>query len=133
MASFAPTLEAFKKGITRMTVSAAVKNIEGWEDKLESIEVSGSKTILRDLGALKKALQMDEPDGARIRELMSRLGTQTASISEKSDGRDNDKLTQLGEALTSAGDSEEDQDEDETDSSSSSKSSKSRSKSSSGN
>lgn len=102
MASFAPTIEAFKKGITKMTASAAVKNIEGWEEKLESAEVSGSKTILRDLGALKKALQMDEPDGERIYELMFRLGTQTSSIAEKAE-RDGDKLTQLGEALTAAG------------------------------
>ena len=101
MASYAPTLEAFKKGITRMSVSAAVKNIEGWEEKLESTEVSGSKTILRDLGALKKALQANEPDGERICELMSRLGTQTTSIAEKAD-RDGEKLTQLGEALTEA-------------------------------
>ena len=122
MASFAPTIEAFKKGITRMTVTAAVKNIEGWEEKLESAEVSGSKTILRDLGALKKALQMDEPDGERICELMSRLGTQTSSIAEKAE-RDGDKLTEPGEALTSAG--------EQGDAMASSASSKSRSKSSS--
>ena len=122
MASFAPTIEAFKKGITKMTASAAVKNIGGWEEKLESAEVSGSKTILRDLGALKKALQMDEPDGERICELMSRLGTQTSSIAEKAE-RDGDKLTELGEALTSAG--------EQGDGMTSSASSKSRSKSSS--
>lgn len=122
MASFAPTIEAFKKGITKMTASAAVKNIGGWEEKLESAEVPGSKTILRDTGALKKALQMDEPDGERICELMSRLGTQTSSIAEKAE-RDGDKLTELGEALTSAG--------EQGDGMASSASSKSRSKSSS--
>jgi hypothetical protein len=119
MASFTPTIEAFKKGITKMTASAAVKNIESWEGKLESVEVSGSKTILRDLSALKNALQMDEPDSARICELMSRLGTQTSSIAEKAE-RGGDKLTQLGEALTQAGEEGE---------SSGSSSSKSRPKS----
>ena len=57
MAAFSGTLNALKRGITKMSANAAIKNIENWEESLQDVEISGVKAILRDLGSLKKALR----------------------------------------------------------------------------
>jgi hypothetical protein len=110
-AYFAGTINALKNGITRMSVAAAIRNIENWEDSLQDVEISGCRAILRDLGSLKKLLQDDQPDGERIRHLMARLGSQTVAISEKSDVRYADKVANLGEMLADAAESADDEDE----------------------
>jgi hypothetical protein len=110
-AYFAGTINALKSGITRMSASAAIRNIENWEDSLQDVEISGCRAILRDLGALKKLLEEDQPDGERIRHLMARLGSQTVAISEKSDARYADKVANLGEMLADAAESADDEDE----------------------
>ena len=38
-----------KGGVQSMTAKAAVKNIESWETTLADVEVSGVKTMLKDL------------------------------------------------------------------------------------
>jgi hypothetical protein len=52
-ARFADTMKALASG---MTPTQAIRNIEAWEAHLAGIEVSGAKTVLADLGALKRAL-----------------------------------------------------------------------------
>jgi hypothetical protein len=126
-AYFTGTINALKRGITRMSIDTAVRNIENWEEALQEIEVSGCKAILRDLGALKKELQREEPDGERVRHLMARLGSQTVSISEKSENRYQEKIADLGHSLSDAADS--DDEDDESSSSSRSKSQASGAKS----
>ena len=114
-AYFSGTINALKRGITKMTVSAAVRNIENWEENLAEVEVSGCRAVLRDLGTLKKQLQEDEPDGERIRHLIARLASQTISVSEKADARYRDKIADLGEMLADAAESAEaDDNEDNT-------------------
>jgi hypothetical protein len=127
-AYFTGTINALKRGITRMSIDTAVRNIENWEEALQEIEVSGCKAILRDLGALKKELQREEPDGERVRHLMARLGSQTASISEKSENRYQEKIADLGHSLSDAAENSDDED-DESSSSSRSKSQASGAKS----
>jgi hypothetical protein len=110
-AYFSGTLTALKKGVTKMSISAAIRNIENWEDSLQDVELTGCRAILRDLGALKKQLQDDEPDGERIRHLMAKLASQTVAVSEKADTRYSDKIANLGEMLADAAESAEDDDE----------------------
>jgi hypothetical protein len=112
-AYFSGTMNALKRGITKMTCDAAIRNIENWEDSLQDIEITGCKAILRDLAALKKQLDVSEPDGDRVRNLMAKLASQTVAIAEKSDNRYRDKIADLGEALAHA--AEESDDEDATD------------------
>jgi hypothetical protein len=101
-AYFAGTLTAFKKGITKMPIAAAIKNIENWEERLQEVELTGCRAILRDLAALKKQLQETEPDGERIRHLMAKLASETVSISEKADPQHGDKIANLGNMLADA-------------------------------
>jgi hypothetical protein len=107
-AYFAGTLTAFKKGVTKMPIAAAIKNIENWEERLQDVELTGCRAILRDLAALKKHLQEDEPDGDRIRHLMAKLASQTVAISGKADSQHSEKIANLGAMLAEAAEAAED-------------------------
>ena len=89
------------------TITAAVKNIEGWEATLEKIEVSGTKTIIKDLENLKKHLQAKEIDGAAIKKIVAKLGKETVTIAGRAEGKNAEKIKSLGEALASASDTAE--------------------------
>jgi hypothetical protein len=107
VAYFSGTMDALKKGVMKMSISAAIKNIEHWEDSLRDVELTGCRSILRDLAALKKQLQEDQPDGERIRHLMAKLASETVTISKKADTRYSDKIASLGEMLGHAAENDE--------------------------
>jgi hypothetical protein len=102
MPQFDATIKHIKEGAKGLTVSAAVKNIEGWEATLEKLEVSGVKTIIKDLESLKKHLHAQELDGEAIRKLVVKLGKETVNIAGKTEGAKAEKVKALGEALTQA-------------------------------
>ncbi|WP_428374237.1 hypothetical protein [Lichenicoccus sp.] len=99
MPQFDATIKHLREGIKSMTVSAAVKNIEGWEATLEKVEEPAAKTIVKDLESLKKHLHAKELDSEAIRKLVVKLGKETASIGKKTDGKNANKIQALGEAL----------------------------------
>ncbi len=109
-AYFSGTANALRKGVTKMSAEAAIKKIEGWEEALQEVDIPGARAILRDLGALKRQLDQDEPDGERIRTILSRLADATIKISDKVEDRNADRIRDLGEALETA--SEEDEEEE---------------------
>ena len=109
-AYFSGTTNALKKGVMKMSADTAIKKIEGWEEALQEVEIPGARAILRDLGALKRQLDQDEPDGDRIRTILSRLADATMKISDKVEDRNADKVRDLGQALETA--SEEDEEEE---------------------
>ena len=102
MPQFDATIKHIKEGVKSMTVSAAVKNIEGWETTLEKVDAPGVKTIIHDLDNLKKHLQKDELDGEAIRKLVAKLGKETVTLAGKSDSKNSEKVKALGEALSGA-------------------------------
>ena len=102
MPQFDATIKHIKDGVKSFTVSAAVKNIEGWEATLEKSEASGAKTIVKDLENLKKHLNADPLDGEAIKKLVLKLGKETVTIAGKSDSKNAEKIKALGEALTGA-------------------------------
>ena len=106
MPQFDSTIKHIKDGVKSMTVNAAVKNIEGWEATLEKLEVSGVKTIIKDLENLKKHLHAKELDGAAIGKLVAKLGKETVTIAGRSEGKNAEKIKALGEALTEAAEKE---------------------------
>ena len=83
MPQFDATIKHIKDGVKSLTVSAAVKNIEGWEATLEKLEAPGAKTIVKDLENLKKHLHAKELDGEAIRKLVAKLGKETVSLAGK--------------------------------------------------
>ncbi len=102
MPQFDATIKHIKEGVKGFTVSAAIKNIEGWEATLEKVEASGVKTILHDLERLKKHLQEDEIDGGAVKKLVAKLGRETVTIAGKADSKNAEKIKSLGEALETA-------------------------------
>ena len=105
MPQFEATIKHLKEGVKGFTISAAVKNIEGWEATLEKSEVSGAKTIHGNLERLKKLLQADTIDGTKVKELMLKLGEETVRLAGKADDKHADKIKALGEAVTHAAES----------------------------
>ena len=104
MPQFDATIKHIKDGVKSFTVSAAVKNIEGWEATLEKVEAPGAKTIIKDLESLKKLLHADSIDGAKVKALVAKLGKETVTIAGKSDSKNAEKIKALGEALTASAD-----------------------------
>ncbi len=102
MPQFAATIKHIKEGVKGFTISAAVKNIEGWEETLKDVETPGVKGIVRDLEALKKHLHKDELDGEAIKKLVAKLAKETVTLAGKSEGDKAEKIKSLGEALTEA-------------------------------
>ena len=102
MPQFDATIKHIKEGVKGFTVSAAIKNIEGWETTLEKVETPGVKTIVKDLQSLKKLLQADAIDGDKVKNLVLKLGKETVTIAGKSDSKNAEKIKSLGEALTHA-------------------------------
>ena len=102
MPQFEATIKHLKEGVKGFTIAAAVKNIEGWETTLEKSEVAGAKTIHGNLERLKKLLQADEIDGAKVKDLVVKLGEETVRLAGKADDKSSEKIKALGEALTQA-------------------------------
>ena len=105
MPQFDATIKHLKDGVKSFTVSAAIKNIEGWEATLEKVEQPAAKAIVKDLESLKKHLQSDKIDGGQIKGLVLKLGKETVAIAGKSEGQSAAKIKALGEALTHAAES----------------------------
>ena len=99
MPQFDATIKHLKEGVKSMTVSAAVKNIEGWAATLEKVEDPAAKIIVKDLENLKKHLHAKELDGEAIRKLVIKLGKETVAIGKKTDSKNAPKIQALGEAL----------------------------------
>jgi hypothetical protein len=102
-ARFTTLNNAIKNGLQSMTVNAAVKQLEYWEDQLKDVEVTGVKGIQADLHSLKSKLQADDIDGDAVKTVLSSLAEKTKNISSRVD--DEKVGTQLGtvaEALADA-------------------------------
>jgi hypothetical protein len=102
MPQFAATIKHIGEGVKGFTISAAVKNIEGWETTLGEMEAPGVKAIVRDLGKLKGLIQEKEIDGEAVKGIVAKLGKETVALAGKAESKHADKVKQLGEALSSA-------------------------------
>ncbi len=102
MPQFDATLKHIKDGVKGFTITAATKNIEGWEATLEKLEAPGVKTIIKDLESLKKHLHAKELNGEAIRKLVAKLGKESVTLAGKAQGKNAEKAKALGEALSAA-------------------------------
>ena len=97
-ARFTATENAFEKGVDSITPHAAIKLIDDWETSLKDLDVAGAKTIVRDLEALKNALEAE--DGEKVRTLCGKLGAETTKIAAQATPSTKDKVAKLGETLS---------------------------------
>ena len=96
------TLEAVKKGAKSFTIEKATSNIEGWEEYLSKHDHEGVKTVVQDLGKLKKLLQASSLDGEAIKKLVQKLGKDTVAVAGKEENANAKHIKELGEALQHA-------------------------------
>ena len=98
MPQFDATIKHIQDGVKGFTVK--VTNIEGWEATLEKSESAGVKTLVKDLGTLKKYIQAEAPDGEKIKTLLAKIGKETVAMAAKAEGKNAEKTKVLGEALS---------------------------------
>ncbi len=100
MDMFADTIKAFEKGASHIAAAAAIKNIEFWEGKLAKVDVDGVKSVVRDLGALKKDLASEKPDTAHVKSIMSRLHDETLKVGSNVKGPESDGIKKVAACLS---------------------------------
>jgi hypothetical protein len=108
---FAATTNAVNRGLENTKPDKGAHLVEDWETALADLDVPGAKGIARDLAALRKQLERDQPDGERVHGLLHRLGQATVKIADKAE-KNGDKVRALGEALVEAGEESGDEEED---------------------
>ena len=84
MAYLTSTINAVKSAggdLTALSPSAATQNIDGWVDKLSSMD--GTDAIVGNLKELKEELMSGDIDGGDVSELLGKLANDTRSLSSK--------------------------------------------------
>lgn len=103
-ARFTTLHNQLEKGLESVKADAGVRQIEYWENELKDVEVSGVKGLTHDLESLKKALAADEPDAARVKSLLHKIGGETTRVAGRvDDEKVAAKLKEVGEMLEKAG------------------------------
>lgn len=102
-ARFAETMKAFEGDIKQMSPEKAVKMIEAWEAHIESLDVTGAKTLLADLRTLKRLLQKETIDGEAVGRQMTKLAGQTLKMAGRAEGKRAQQIEALGKGLEDAG------------------------------
>ena len=94
------TLNALQGGLSSVSPSAAVANIDSWHKTLSG---AGLTDIAADLAELKGLLTSGHLDGKAIGKVLSSLGHKTTASASGAPAADMSKLTQLGTVLSGAG------------------------------
>lgn len=94
------TLNALQGGLSAVSPSAAVANIDNWHKTLSG---AGLTDIAGDLADLKNLLTSGNLDGKAIGKVLSSLGQKTTASASSAPAADMSKLTQLGSVLSGAG------------------------------
>ena len=102
MPQFAATAKLLERDLSKVDPEQAVKNIDAWEENLGKVESKGAKAVLRDLEALKKALG-GKPRAGTVEKLLAKLGEETTRLADEAPEAQQEKLRDIGRALTEAG------------------------------
>ena len=102
MPQFAATTKLLERDLDKVNPEQAVKNIESWEDGLGKLESKSAKAVARDLEALKKALN-GKPRKGTVEKLLAKLGEETTKLAEEAPEAQQEKLREIGKALSEAG------------------------------
>ena len=97
------TISALSGGITALSPTTAVSNIESWESQLQATGKPELTSIATDLGSLRSELSSGNLDGSAIGKLLSKLGKATTATAANAEASSQAKLTTLGSLLTKAG------------------------------
>lgn len=110
MARFAATQHAIEKGLEQVAPEAGVKLLDDWIEQLNDVDKPGASAVAKDLERLKAELGRGTPKADAVLRMVHKLGASTTKLAAKVDGANADKLRELGEALTSAGEEHAEED-----------------------
>ena len=99
------TIEALEGGLDSLPVDQAVRNIEGWQARLEAAGDPALLAIAEQLEELKAALQTESADQTSAGLLLIEIGERTNAAAETAQGDEAAQLTSLGTLLSDAGSS----------------------------
>ncbi len=102
MPHFAATIQHIAAGVNGFTIQAAAQNIEAWEHHLAAHESGTSKTIIRDLKALREQITAEPIDTHEVKRLVARLGQERVVLASRADSAVAQKIRHLGQALIAA-------------------------------
>lgn len=102
MPQFAATAKLLERDLEKVNPEQAVKNIDSWEEGLGKLESKGAKQVVKDLEALKKALN-GKPRKGTVEKLLAKLGDETTKLADEAPEAQQEKLREIGKALTEAG------------------------------
>lgn len=97
---FTATENAFEKGIENTSPKQGAKLVGEWVEELRKADFPGAKGLASELERLEKLLNTDEPDGQKIKDLLDKLGQDTAKAADRAeDEKIAEKVRSLAEAM----------------------------------
>lgn len=96
------TIAALQGGLTSVPPATALSVIESFEQQVQGI---GASEISSHLSTLKELLTSGNATGSDIGQVLTQLGAQTMNAASSADANVSNKLQQLSQLLTEAGNS----------------------------
>ena len=93
------TIAALEGGLENLESDAAIENIQGWQQRLSSLDDPDLEPIITSLEQLATALNAGSPEAPNI---LGRLGEQTTQLAQGVEGAQGEMLARLGELLSQA-------------------------------
>jgi len=101
------TTRSLRDGIRQLGIEAALPVIEGWEERLSSLDSPELAAVAENLAALRRHLSADEFDPNTVGQLLITLGKQVQVVANGPAGTQAgmERLTQLSIRLAREGES----------------------------
>ena len=92
------TISALEGGVANLPPEAALANIQGWQQRLSSLDDPDLEPLIVSLGDLATALQ----SGGDAAGILTQVAQQTTEIAQGLEGAQAESLMRLGELLSQA-------------------------------
>ncbi len=101
------TIRSLRDGIRQLGIEAALPVLEGWEERLSSLDSPELAAVAENLAALRSHLSADDFDPNAVRRLLITLGKQVQVVANGPAGTQvgMEKLTRLSILLAREGES----------------------------
>lgn len=93
------TISALEGGVENLDAEVALENIQGWQQRLSSLDDPDLEPLITSLDQFATALRIGSPEAGNI---LARLGEQTTRVAEGLNGAQAESLKRLGELLSQA-------------------------------
>ncbi|MCB2379892.1 hypothetical protein LGH70_20010 [Hymenobacter sp. BT635] len=99
----ADTIQALKKGLTSIPLSAAMDNTEAWQQEFLQSGIPALQDIAREIGNLQSLLTAPKIDGPAVGRALSLLGSQTTQFAFQATADQQADVRSIGDLLLRLG------------------------------